>query len=121
MLTNDQCIKIAVKVWGWDPADCPYFKKAAEQLSTDSFEVEATDLLRAEVNSWQGFGRTVEAMEKIGYVFIADDVYVGFHPKELVRCQRHVRGLEAPKYQWSRQFTDDFIEETHLAALEALI
>lgn len=110
-MTNSQHIEVAEKVWGWNPADCPYYKKVAELLSDndDNFKVEATDLLRAEVNSWAGFGRTVEAMAEKGLYFFNI-------PNEI----RHTDYRKVIFNKLSDRDIKKLIEATHLAALEEL-
>lgn len=60
MLTESQCIEVAEKVWGWQNYDNENF------YSPTGKPVWYPDKSRIErmVNSWTGFGRTVEAMEK---------------------------------------------------------
>ena len=47
MLTNEQCIEVAEKVWGWDKI------------------IWCVVPLKQEVNSWQGFGRTISNISRI--------------------------------------------------------
>ena len=111
MLTNDQCIEVAEKVWWWKCK--PHEDRGWYTFSEiDKFNYEYTypiDWLRDEVNSWTGFGRTVEAMAGKGYAFSCDDGVVYFI-----------------KYgdQWEGFYGvspfKNFIEATHLAALEAM-
>lgn len=106
MLSNEQCIQVAEKVWRWN------------KYRIDDFQKENN--LRDYINSWSGFGRTVEAMAERKYYFIADDIYIGF----LHETKRHGDRNGPPDYFWSRQCPvisiNDFIEEAHLAALEAI-
>lgn len=57
-MTSEQCDEIVRKVWGWENHDKEHF------YSPSGEPVWYPDKARIEkmVNSWQGFGRTVEAM-----------------------------------------------------------
>ncbi len=55
-LTNSQIIEVAEKVWGWDAHNL------GKHLDSGS-PVDYEDQLKEEVNSWAGFGRTVEAKD----------------------------------------------------------
>jgi len=90
MLSNEQCIEVAGKVWGCDLEGIKRFKPQ----------------IIHEVNSWQGFGRTVEAMaDQYGSLQVFGG-WVSFK-----------RTLDK-NYEVSDSF--GLIEATHLAALEAL-
>lgn len=80
MLNNEQC-EVAEKVWGIDDPEPEWIKK--------------------EINSWQGFGRTLEAMAG-GNIIIES---VAKHYTD------YLRGAITKEELWER---------THLAALEAL-
>ena len=122
MLTNEQCIEVAEKVWGWK---CKPREDRGWYIFSgiDKFNYEYTypiDWLRDEVNSWQGFGRTVEAMFGKGKcVYISKWIsHVGFNCMDTMCMDKnHISDemiddeLEFPEHLW---------EATHLAALEAM-
>ena len=103
-MTNEQCTAVAEEVWGWKFVDkghdyihienCDVAKLALK----DWFNKE--DFCKRQALSWQGFGRTVEAMfERGDKGFICDIISLnigGYHT------------------------TEELIEATHLAALEAV-
>ena len=109
---------VAENVWkyvrSWDEQDQRYMWFSEEDSFEDRNIIE-------EVNSWEGFGRTVEAMAARRFVFIADDVYIGFIPETKRHCERTG---EPPDFQWSRQIPNehlnDFIWEAHQTALDAV-
>ena len=80
-MTNDQCIEVATKIWGVDPEFAARFKQQYIH----------------EVNSWEGFGRTVDSMRNNEKEW----------PWFLANLQRAM-------------FYKDCIERSHLAALEAM-
>jgi len=122
-LTEFQCIEIAEKVWGWekvkfnstDPDSFDCWIDENRQLVCDDTVID--EHASKAVNSWQGFGRTVEAMDKLDYEF-------------------QMSADKALKKRWSVWFQSiddngfvevegnhesaDLIEATHLAALEAV-
>ena len=101
MLTNDQCIEVAGKVWGCDLEGIKRFKPQ----------------IIHEVNSWQGFGRTVEAMfDKdilFGMEFIIENrgKELAFKPNS--KCEKY-------PVIWDGFDPKELIPATHLAAMEAL-
>lgn len=124
-LSNEQCIEIAEKVWGLSLLDLAQLRfdegGYAPPESLEYIENYTTQL----VNSWKGFGRTVEAMADMpcefsrGFVFSADGIEVEFS-----RCvgQKGKEGGYAPTFQSGIHMYIDvsIIEATHLAALEAV-
>jgi len=92
MLTDEQCIEIADKVWGWE------------------FDVTRSKLngmylcgIQNQVNSWQGFGRTVEAM--------ADRTHCAFYSKLKAHLAQYFMDE-------SKEKLNGLFEMVHLAALE---
>jgi len=110
-MTNEQCITVAEKVWGLDSYQQDTEYQNHQWYGHDSFPFE--DFIKAEVNSWQGFGRTVEAMAEKKWV-LSDSPDGGLC---LFSHLGKTRNLD---------LKDDYnnpkklIEATHLAALEAL-
>ncbi len=106
-MTNEQCIQIAEKIWGW--------KKDTDTLGFTTWSggitLHAISTLKREVNSWQGFGRTVEALSERGWDFGADDGVVLFQ-------RDHGNQVHESFYVVSPFKKEQFIEATHLAALE---
>ena len=100
-LTNDQCIQVVEKIWGWQSHQTGvYF------MPTGSVSVQALspDELKNKVNSWQGFGRTVQRMRG--------------HPNYgefSVKCSIYLNGYLAEMTGVNYMF-----EATHLAALEVV-
>ena len=82
-MTNDQCEQVVEEIWGWG-------YKEHEHMEM--------------VKSWQGFGRTVEAMIR--------------HKGAKKFCDKLQINLAASLA--SAIYIDDLWEATHLAALEAL-
>ena len=112
MLTNDQCIEIAEKVWGWPMVQV---KGTIDlwhiDLSDDMYDIHS---IRNKVNSWSGFGRTVEAMAENGWYFQEVDFWKTVHLGFV--------GDSAEKFcvEWDPEKPKELIEATHLAALEAI-
>jgi len=96
-MTNSQYIKVA-EMWGWKHTSDGIWGKAGHVQFCDHD-------LEDEVNSWQGFGRTVEAIE-------ASDVWDGFSIA--------VASYLAKYLEYAEFSLDDLFEAIHLAALEAL-
>ena len=120
-MTNSEYIEVVEKVWGFELSKNPNFYRSIWTHPSEDETMIIHDWdIEGKVNSWQGFGRTVEAMAKRGCIFIADDIYIGF----ILESKRHVERQGPPAFMWSRQLPRDslnnFIEETHLAALEAV-
>lgn len=113
MLTNSQCIEIAEKVWEWKSR---IEKRGISKVIyrwwdvPDGFECLDNDLVKM-VNSWQGFGRTVEAMDKKFFNLVPHDRWFAFYNGE-----KYVDLNMAPDMEHCK----NIIEATHLSALEAL-
>lgn len=115
-MTNDQCIQVAEKIWGWKRTERNEGHLKYPMWYTHPNDLVSLNYLVWEVNSWEGFGITVEAMESRDYEIMhhstgREGVYIHFcrwqlpDDEELEKCGRGV---------------GDFITATHLAALEAL-
>ena len=91
MLTNEQCIEIAEKVWGWKSA-----KKSDWRWES---------YIATEVNSWQGFGRTLESLRAN-----RNDTAITIIKGEVGNYLRN-DGIDSEEELW---------EATHLAVLEAM-
>ena len=115
-MDNETAIHIATKVWGmtssqmakeysWEHNNCN-FNEAGAQTYSQYWE--------SQVNSWQGFGRTVEAMAKRNmYPFMNEDWDIlFFHRDDLGAAHR-------PRFTYSNSNINSIIEATHLSALEA--
>ena len=116
-LSTEQCIEVA-EMWGWKRKnfDAGYIStKVDEEWWVDERGkrkfIAGGPRLKQEVNSWQGFGRTLEAMaDKLNIVSIHE--YRKFVKSVISAITESV---------WSRPFHfKHFIEATHLAALEAI-
>lgn len=111
-LTESQCIEIVDKLWGWNAK-----KVESEWVYSDAYKHTGNGFtkeqwLKGEVNSWQGFGRTVEAMAGKKWVFTDGEFYLCF--------LSHI-GKQVPIVvidDWNDP--KNLIEATHLAALEAI-
>ena len=90
MLTNEQCIKVAEKVWG---------REFKPDKGNEVFELT---WLSDEVNSWQGFGRTVEALAKVKPYYF--ESFTGNY-------SAYLQGRMEKETLWER---------THLSALEVI-
>jgi hypothetical protein len=101
MLTKDQCIEVAEKVWGWE------FDATRSNLN-----ILYLCGIQNQVNSWQGFGRTVEAMAD-DFHFASDTLFVWFERKGRAGY------FSAPLFSKTMNM-EDFTQATHLAALEAM-
>jgi len=118
-MTDSQYIEVAEKVWGWTRLTEQNFKKWCIRkvwdagLMTHVDEVNMSSYgklsLQKQVNSWTGFGRTVDAM--------ADKLYFLDVVKGQFGFYQH-RSDECPDFH--KIDTTILIEATHLAALEAL-
>ena len=104
MLTNEQCIEVAEKVWGWEckpREDHGWYTFSG----IDKFNYEYTyhiDWLIGQINSWKGFGRTVERAKRIidgifwaKFTTLYDNFITGRLPKEEFWAQSHLATLEA--------------------------
>ena len=75
MLTDEQCIEIAEKVWGWkitelEPPNFPetWWRDAEGNKKFPVYETATTiysQALKNEILSWQGFGRTISNISRI--------------------------------------------------------
>ena len=112
-MTQDQCIEIAEKVWGWDKSTLIFNGYPLWRNLKSSEDGIWEDALPKEVLSWTGFGRTVEGM--VGYQFIAKGDGCGF-------CKKPIRKHEIVwhNYDYSNRDRTELIEATHLAALDAI-
>ncbi len=129
-MTNSQCIEVAEKVWGWN--NLPGIKPMNEwsELQRDP------EYLKKQVNSWQGFGRTVEAMAYRGYFLLFEpsinkrgngDRYERMNIEfikparaEKEKMNRGIAGFQLADNMVSNVglFIEYIIKATHLAALE---
>jgi len=124
-MTNEQCIAVAEKVWGWTRNEYGNWCESDghETYIIDSSAGDWDKQLEKQVNSWQGFGRTVEAMAKKGSQLCIeyDDKWgcdeLGFSYKaEFYAIKENINSDGS----WNPMEPKTLIEATHLAALEAL-
>jgi hypothetical protein len=110
MLSTEQSIEVATKVWGWtqDLASKPSEPNLTvwEKPHTE-FACWEHDIVK-EVNSWQGFGRTVEAMAER---YKNNAYQYNLRVRISNSILRYVQGEITKEELW---------QETNLAALEAL-
>lgn len=113
-MTNEQCIEIAEKVWGW-PTIQGYW------VNPETEKPVFNDGLREEVNSWQGFGRTVEAMAEKGWAFseLCGPTEEDLNNGDRLSFHKFSDDIFYP-LEWDNCVPKSLIEATHLAALEAL-
>lgn len=120
MLNTDQCIEIAEKVWGWkelpngDYAETwnqKHFYGTEPAVKTYSIR----EIVNEQILSWQGFGRTVEAMQERQLYFQMPGGWVSFRSEDDIKRYSGMINLK-PYYLASGKI----ITATHLAALEAL-
>ena len=102
-MTNDECIEVAEKVWGWESLE-EYDKWGSPGDDVPIGMHWSIDAIEREIESWSGFGRTVEAMAgKDQYQFAVDTrvlleaFIVGAIPKEELWERTHLAALEAIK------------------------
>ena len=109
-MTNDQCIQVAEKIWGWKRTGGKWKDHDNEIWEDENGGVirywDGLSMMSIEqcVNSWSGFGRTVQRMRG--------------HPNYgefSVKCSVYLNGYLAEMTGVSYMF-----EATHLAALEAV-
>lgn len=106
-MTNSQYIEVAEKLWGWEEGANntvnrkPYVKGVKRVY--DFYELGKLVL------SWQGFGRTLEAMAKRKAYFIGKGFYWW-----------NEYGHQSVSVEWKSEQPLELIEATHLSALEAV-
>ena len=104
MLTSEQCIEVAEKVWGWVKHPQGWYYPGPEiKIDQLNYARDEKAYIESQVNSWQGFGRTVEAMAEEGFKFGYSNGVAYFFNEQI---QVEIEG--------------DMILATHLAALEAM-
>lgn len=97
--------------------DIEFAKEVAEKVWGEMRPLHALPCwdkeINDEVNSWEGFGRTVEAMFKMGWGIEAlpDEYYVGFCNAK-GKCFAFLETPENDSARW--------IKATHQAALDAV-
>ena len=96
MLTFEQCKEVVEKVWGYKRKDWYHgdhlLPSYVAPNNDDAFAER--DMVEYEVNSWEGFGRTVEAMEKMGVTTKELLMATGLHGGNLIKAT-HLAALEA--------------------------
>ena len=103
-MTNEQCIAVAEKGWGWkhrapDALNLDRWLSPGSEPGNYNQEYSADDLKR-EVNSWSGFGRTLEK---------------SINPSSIWKFTTILR-----EYLDGSLTKEQFIEAIHLVALEAV-
>jgi len=115
MLTNEQCIKVAEKVWGWERHNLI--------LLWDGSYTHNLKEIREQIESWQGFGRTVEAMHE-GKWLLLDALMVPpcGNRRHTLSFFSDGAGVFYPldEHGWIPGNPTTLIKATHLAALEAI-
>ncbi|KKN38552.1 hypothetical protein LCGC14_0752470 [marine sediment metagenome] len=109
-MTLEQITAVAEEVWGWDKHSSPglWF-----DLNRVESKLRTLDDLKLELESWSGFGRTVEAMADREFVLLIDNT-PGFVKLKPNLISYSYEGGPVPKLT-----AKEIIEATHLAALEA--
>ena len=111
-MTNSQYIEVAEKVWGWNPIPLDSQNWTTSKGLDTRFlrHLSSRWNIEDEVNSWQGFGRTVEAMAK------------NWGPHDVGPMQILIAKFKdnLARFILNQQDVDELIEATHLAALEAI-
>lgn len=105
-LSNSQCIEVAEKVWKvkLNEDKIAFYKQ---------YPPYPLIYIKEEVNSWQGFGRTVEAMASKYSMRFLGDRFAGYQGSHEVKTY----SIEQPEH-WEDM--KSLIPATHLAALEAV-
>ena len=116
-LTNDQCIQIA-ELWGWYEDTRGKSDRLWRSISPDTGggQLFNIDELKEEVNSWSGFGRTVEAMGGKGFFLRTCDYNVSGSDLEFYTPA----SAKSEIIDWWGTIPTSLIKATHLAALEAV-
>lgn len=127
MLTNDQCIEIAKRIWGWREEifdEAPEIKYLQRQNENGQWQtVCQIHEVKEIVNSWNGFGRTLEAMasERMGkWTLRVGWPSTGFDCGDDNCSKQEHLFFNDEIWEAGERHTESFIEATQLAALEAL-
>ena len=117
MLSNEQYIAVAEKVWGLlcggILTEYDWYLACVEYQTNLTKE----EWLKEEVNSWAGFGRTLEAMAQRHYWF--EPAFCTDHRYDCISFV-HKTLASYPIHNYSLDLLEELIEATHLAALEAV-
>lgn len=106
-LSNLQCVEVAEKVWGYKQEMAYHGDNYLPSLVLSNLEPIAIRDIQDEVNSWQGFGRTVEALQNQQEIkYMAAIIIKGEIGNYLRRD-----GIDSVEELW---------KATHLAAIEAV-
>ena len=141
-LSNDQCIAVAKKVWGWTNDGRYWFDCEGEMIwmpgrgsklpvswiytgEGSTGEDEGPIVLRdVFVLSWQGFGRTVEAMAERKLNLEINRINGAWPERRVVFVMSTTEMVTTDGHEftgWPQNLQDNnLIEATHLAALEAV-
>ncbi len=111
-MINFQYIEVAEKVWGWYEDTRGSASRLWRSIDPDTGGGQLFDIdeLKEEVNSWQGFGKTVEAMaERNLYLLVVGRAIHFKNPNDsFIMANTRVQIID----------TEKLIEATHLTALE---
>lgn len=121
MLTTEQSIEVATKLWRWKPKEMHQCEvETAETFQT--FKVAPyEEWIKEHVSSWQGFGRTWRAMKERGLLLQQDRGVTRWVCWDDADCHdlKHFG-----EFYWddlpSPVTEEIYISATHLSALEAL-
>ena len=124
-MTNDQRIAVAEEVWGWTRLTEENFSDWCtrevwelriithiDEANRDSW---GKDSLPERVKSWQGFGRTVEAMAEMNNMIEINSCLIIFKSGDTHSPRGKSLLLEVDE-----SYSQRIIEHTHLAALDAV-
>ena len=123
MLSESQCIEVADKVWRWKKRDAsfglpeesrPLYWYEPSEKEGQLVPTFSGYQLKDEVNSWSGFGRTLEAMAGQGWFFQEVTFY------RLIHLGFVSDSAEKVCIEWDPESPKELITATHLGALEAL-
>ena len=114
-MTNDQCIQVA-GLWGWTLRKDGWYQPTTNLDWPLGLKVCTESGIKSEVNSWSGFGRTVEAMFQKRYWF--EPAFCTEHKYDCISFVHET--LASYPIHYKRDCSEDLIEATHLAALEAV-
>ena len=110
-MTNEQCIKV-VNLWGWYKTPQGWYDGDIK-IDHLNYTMDEHDWIKRKVNSWEGFGRTVEAMDAKRWYFNKSTEGIYFYRWLGTRKDTTMSRDQGPT-------TGSLITATHLSALEAL-
>jgi len=114
-MTDEQYIQV-MELWGWKLIEGDWYQPTPNTDWPKGLKVCTAAGIKSEVNSWSGFGRTVEAMaEKDKYLYINDKWDLCFYDGPF-----SVNEDGSDLLTFAKEDLNSMIQATHLAALESI-